>query len=260
MNQVNIHKLEYTIVYEKPVGVNEFTSALNALNSEYQKFIVENYGGQHPNATLNIEQIDNCCIKTTLVEVVTKSVLPFMGDVNTIKDFGLFLKLSYDFLTGNIKETEKALDSKDLNNLQRINEPSIHNGATVNINIIGNKNEVVLPVYTADEFKGRAVRDKIKELKNEDDSKTKSYNKVPLIFDQLKSNIDNTKGNRGIIREISPEARLITWHDDNDKKRMLKQTDENPLMMIFIVDVEVNEVSDKIKLYKILKLHETLHQ
>lgn len=48
----NEFKLEYIIDYNKPIPVSEFTNALNAISSEYEKFLVDKYGSEKPEAEL----------------------------------------------------------------------------------------------------------------------------------------------------------------------------------------------------------------
>ena len=259
MNKIeNKFKLEYVIEYDKPIAVSEFTNALNSFSNQYEKFLQDKYGSERPSAELYVQEIRKGSIVTTLVEY-SAILLPFLGDINTVFEFGSYIKSSYDYLLSGKKEIDnESLDVKDLNNLLKIIEPGTHTNNNIYIQIKGNDNKIVLAPLSANETESRAIRDRIKEDKKELSQKEKSIEyKQALFLEQIKRDLDSKKGNKGVIKELNEHSLNLIWANDEEKIKMLN-CDDNPLKMIFIVDVEIVEVNYETKLYKIMKLHEIL--
>ena len=254
----NEFKLEYIIEYDNPIVVSEFTNALNSFSNQYEKFLQDKYGSERPTAELYVQEIRKGSIVTTLVEY-SAVLLPFLGEVNTVFEFGKHIKSSFDYLlTGKKENEEDDLDVKDLNNLLKVIEPGTHINNNIYIQIKGKNNQIVLNPLSANETEARAIRDRIKEDKKELIQKDKSIEyKKALYLEQIKRDLDSKKGNKGVIKELNENSLNIIWDNEDDKQKMLS-CDDNPFKMIFIVDVEIIEVNSETKLYKIMKLHEIL--
>ncbi len=254
----NEFKFEYIIDYDKPIAVSEFTNSLNAISSEYEKFLIDNYGSERPEAELYVQEIQKGSIVTTLVEYSAMTI-PFLGEINTVIEFGKFIKSSYDFLlNGNKSAESQNLDIKDLTNLLKVIEPGTHTNNNIVIQIKGKNNSIVMNPLSANETESRVIRDKIREVRKELNHKEKSieYNQA-LYLEQIKRNLESTKGNKGVIKELNENSLNLIWNSEDEKQKMLN-CDDNPFKMIFIVDVEIVEVNLETKLYKILKLHEII--
>lgn len=257
-NIENEFKFEYTIDYDKAIVVSEFTNALNAISNQYEKFLNDKYGSERPEAELCVQKIEKGSIVTTLVEY-SSFILPFIGDINTVFEFGKYIKSTYDYLLSGKKElNEEKLDLKDLNNFLKIIEPGTHTNNNVFIQIKGKNNNVVLNPLSANETESRAIRDKIKEEKKELSQKGKKIEyKQALYLEQIKRNLDSKKGNKGVIKELNENSLNLIWENEDEKQEMLS-CDDNPFKMIFIVDVEIVEVNSETKLYKVIKVHEII--
>lgn len=257
-NIENEFKFEYIIDYDKPIIVSEFTNALNAISNQYEKFLIDKYGSERPSAELYVQEIKKGSIVTTLVEY-SAIILPFIGDVNTVFEFGNYIKSTYDYLLNGKKDSdEEKLDIKDLNNLLKVIEPGTHTNNNVYIQIKGKNNNIVLNPLSANETQSRAIRDRIKEEKKELSQKGKKIEyKQALYLEQIKRDLDSKKGNKGVIKELNENSLNIIWESEDDKQKMLS-CDDNPFNMIFIVDVEIVEVNSETKLYKIINVHEII--
>lgn len=254
----NKYKFEYIIDYKKPISVSEYTNALNAISNEYENFLHVKYGSEKPEAELYIKEIKKGSIITTLVEH-SNLLIPFLGDVNTVFEFGDFLKNSFDYLlSGNKSEEKHLLDAKNLTNFQKVIEPGTHSNNNISINIVGDNNQIILKPLTANEMDSRIIRERIKEEKKDLNIKEKKiFQKQALVLDQIKRDLNSTKGNKGLIKEINDKSLNIVWENDDEKNKMLS-CDDNPLKMIFIIDVEIVEANSITMLYKVIKLHEII--
>lgn len=254
----NEFKFEYIIDYDRPISVSEFTGALNAISNEYEKFLIDKYGSERPEAELFVQEIKEGSIVTTLVEY-SAIILPFLGDINTVVEFGKFIKSSYDYLlTGKKNDGTENLDAKDLTNLQKVIEPGTHTNNNILIQIKGKNNKIIMNPLSVNEMESRVIRDRIREEKKELSQKDKSVQiNQALYLEQIKRDIESKKGNKGVIKELNENSLNLIWENENEKLKMLN-CDDNPFKMIFIVDVEIVEVNSEIKIYKILKLHEII--
>lgn len=254
----NKYSIQYTIEYEDSVKIEDFTASLNALSFEYKKFIIEKYGTDAPfDAQLCIEKIKEGSISTTLVEYTTFA-MPFLGEVNTVVEFGKFLLEAYDYLLDKGEKPDKDLDLADFNQLEKISKTGAYSGNKTEINIKGDNNEIIIG-GSYDYAENRHIVKRIKEEKKMLGVEDKEiYTKMPLIITNIKSDL-NKKGNKGIIAEISSLERNIVWENDDLQEKMLK-SDFNPTKFIFIVDVEMKKVNEEIKLYNIIYLHEYFEQ
>lgn len=256
----NEFTIEFCIDFKEPIEVHEFTKSLNAFSNEYKKFIQEEYGSEHPvDAKLHIEKIQEGSVLTTFAEYAIYGV-PFLGNINTVMDFGNHLKALYSVFSGRTDiEVLPKYDSKDLSNIADIIAPGTNIGNHTTIEVKGDNNNVQVVILDADDKDANAITNRINKAKKEiKDPKSNKFTKELFYFEQAKKDINSKVGNYGVIESITHEKLRVIFEDDKkDKKAMLKGN-INPLKCMFIVDVEVKTVKDEPKVYKILKLHEII--
>ncbi|WP_375323330.1 hypothetical protein [Flagellimonas sp. GZD32] len=255
----NEYSIQYCIEYKDPIEISEFTKSLNGFSNEYKKFVKDNYGHEFPvDAKLHIEKIEEGSVLATLVEY-QDLILPFVGEVNTVWEFGKNLKTLYDhFLGNNNKPDDLKYDVKDLQNIADILAPGTHKENKITINVYGDHNNV--PVLNADSIDASAMTHRIgQEKKMLETPKSSKYTKQAFYFDQAKKDIGSKSGNFGIIENLYPFRLKVIFEDDKLDKTAMLHGEHNPLMATYIVDVEVQMVKEKPKIYKILKLHEIIH-
>ncbi|OED36621.1 hypothetical protein AB832_05580 [Flavobacteriaceae bacterium (ex Bugula neritina AB1)] len=250
-NECTIH---FGIEYQQPVELTEFTKALNGFSNEYKKFINETYGNEQPvDAKLHIEKISEGSILTTLVEY-SEFAIPFLGDINTVFEFGKHLKKAYGSFLG---KKEYELDKKSLNNIKDIITPGTEVGANTEIEIKGNNNQIL--VLNANDIEASAISDRIsKQIKKLDSKSSNCYTKELFYFDQAKKDIDSKVGNYGVIESLYPDKLRVVFDDDKVFKKKMLKGEFNPLKVSFIVDVEVQIKKGNPVTYKILHLHDII--
>lgn len=255
----NTYSISFSIDYNEPLELTEFTKSLKGFSSQYIKFINDEYGSEQPlKPKLHIEKIKEGSIITTLVEYSEYSI-PFLADVNTFVEFGKSLKSLYSyFLNGSKNEDEiPKYDLIDLKNISDIIKPATNFGNKTEISFKGNNNKVL--VLNVDDIQASAITEKInreKELLSK--PKTNIYTKELFYFEQAKKDINSKVGNYGVIENLYGDKLRVVFQDDKkDKKQMLKGK-FNPLKCSFIVDVEMQIAKGVPKAYKILKLHDII--
>jgi len=248
--------IEYTLNYTNPVELTAFTKALTSFNTEYRKYISENYNGEHPyDAKLYIEKIKEGSIVAKIVEY-SKIAIPFLTEANTILEFGTYLKTTYSFFKGDSVEKPKY-DLVDLENLQSILAPSTDTNCSTNIEIKGDGNNVmVLQIDSAqaNEMTNRIINAK-KELKIPSEN---IHYKQAFYWNQVSKPIESNTGKTGIIEAITVNKLKVEFDNDDIRNKMIFGN-ENPLKTFYIVDVEVHNVRGEPKMYKILNLHEIVN-
>lgn len=253
----NTYSIEYIIEYMEPLEVSVFTNSLNAFSNEYKKFVAENYEGMHPSdAKLFIEKIEDCCLKTTLVEYA-KTALPFLGDTNTIMDFGKSLAGLYAYFKGGRKTEKPKYDIADLENIQKILAPATYHDNSTKIEVNGDNNNFLVLSVSSEE--AHSLNSQILMAKKELSEPTQNrYYKQAFYWENANKNMKSASGNFGVIENISLNKMSITFEDENTKKEMIIGK-EHPFRTAYIVDVEVQYVRGQATIYKILTLHETIN-
>ena len=251
----NDYSIHFGIEYTDPIELTEFTKSLNGFSSEYKKFINDNYGSEQPlNAKLHIEKIEEGSILTTLVEY-SHIGIPFLGEVNTVFEFGKHLKNAYEKF---LNKKDYDVDKKTLENLQSIITPGTEIGSKTTIEVNGNENNIL--VLSVDDTQASAINDRInKEKKILEAKDSNIHTKQLFYFEQAKKDIDSKAGNYGVIESLYPHKLRVIFDDDKIYKKQMLKGDFNPLVSSYIVDVEVQTKRGEPVTYKILRLHETIN-
>lgn len=250
----NDYSITYRIEYTEPIELSDFTKALNALSSEYKKFIYEEYGSESPsNAKLYIEKIEEGSILAQLVEYADLAI-PFLGDVNTVYEFAGYMKRIYDFFTGDSND-KPDYDKKDLDNAAAIINPGTNHGNSTAMSVNGDNNQVM--VFNLNDNDAGAAIHRILKAKKELDAPTINvHHKQAFYFEQARKDLGDKTGNYGVIESLYPSKLRVTFENERIKERMIKTN--NPFTNIYIVDVELQTVREEPKVYKILDLHEII--
>lgn len=259
----NKNSIQFGIEYDEPIELAEFTKSLNGFSNQYKKFVNDKYGSEQPvNPKLHIEKIKEGSIITTLVEY-SDLAIPFLGEVNTMVDFGKHLKGLYSYFSQKNNEQKDSevptFDINDLQNIADILRPGVNHGNNVKIEVNGeNNNTQVLVLDVNDKESSEIVKSISKSKKKLKEPKTNTYTKQLFYFEQAKKDINSKVGNYGVIENLHHSKLRVIFEDDKkDKKTMLKG-DRNPLKCWYIVDVEMQVAKGEPKVYKILKLHEII--
>ena len=253
----NEYSIEYVIDYDTPLEISVFTNSLTSFSAEYKKFISENYDGQHPSdAKLYIEKIQEGSLKTILVEY-SKQIIPFLGEVNTVKDFGKTLTILFAYFAGNRKTEKPKYDLKDIENLSNILAPATMGDNNILIDVKGDNNAPIL-VLNVDKQGALNILNELGIAKRElEEPLQKVYTNQVFYWEQAKKNLKSKTGNFGVIESLSVNKAAVTFDDDDIKKQMIVGK-ENPFKTTYIVDVEVGTARGQIMAYKIVQLHDII--
>jgi len=236
----------------RPVELLDLTSSLAALANEYLRHLQRS----HPEDSaaevrLYVKEVHTGSIVASLM-AASPQILQGLSYVNSVVSFSKFLKISYEFLTGQSKEKPEQLDRKSLENLNQILEPTAKDGGS-QLNI-GTHNGPLFLVITSAEA-NQAQNAVTRLLKDASTTSTRLHQKVLLYWYQARNDSKSTAGDKGIIESIAAFPVKVICATDTIKIDMIFDK-ENPFKEAYIVDVAIETINDKPVVYKILAVHE----
>ena len=112
--------LKIHVEHSRPIEINEFTSALNAVGSLFSTFAQKNGDCKETaGAKLYVEKIQEGCIDVFLCEQIAAGLLPFAENINLIFEFAKNIKsiTEYFFESKGEKPDLSAKECKDLHDM-----------------------------------------------------------------------------------------------------------------------------------------------
>jgi len=267
MNSTNkLPTLQINIENNEDVELFDFVSSMSALNDEYIRFVTQNKKQKPINDfKLYVNKVSDGSIIIDLVEK-TLEILP--GMVPLIVEFSCFLVDTLDYLSGRKDNLPLYYSFRRENfiNYKKIVSIAANNHKN-SLNILGiNLNKTIVVNHHYSSVDSNAIQNQsnreIKRLEEKGESLLRE--KVNLKLYQARDSIlsESTRGNLGIIEEISDKPKPLEFV--NDRLRYdISKAEKNPLNFIYNVDIEIKlkegslclQSHKDIKEYEILKLH-----
>jgi len=253
------YRLRIEIKNSKPVELVDLTNSFYGAADEYKRYMEAAYGelGKE-DVTLYVQEIKTGSIITDLIcmSPTLPPVLAYLSDVNTVVQFGTYLKNGYDFLLGRV--TAKPNFAKvNYENLSKFIEPIAKDTASqLNVNTVINGNPTL--VFHLSSLDANAAQNAAKrEIGMLNEPVTGYHRNVVLHWYQAKNDITSKTGDRVIIESISNSPVKVIFESDQEKTQMLFGS-KNPFTSAYLVDVNVETVGGRPMLYKILNVHERI--
>jgi hypothetical protein len=256
--------LRFEIKNDNPVDLNILSNSLNALSSQYDIFLSKKskYDYKANDRKLLIKEVKNGSIIIDLIGTIT----PLFNEINTICEFGTYLKSGFEFFLGKISQPNYNFSKKDCSDIRNIADVTARdtNKANVNINIYGGNNKIYAPVYVLSNTDANALQTTTKRYEDEylqQEQQTIFMKELMYWADASfnKKKQDNVVG-KIIIENIDKKAKKVVFLNKNDeikaKTRHSKYPNTEWQDLLRRVDVEVIKIQDIIKEYKILQLYD----
>jgi hypothetical protein len=247
----NLPSLDFEIKNSLPVELTDFTRSLLALGDEFKRYIAD----EEPEAAagdlrLYVKEIRSGSIIGALA-AASPQIMQGVGYVNTVGGFAKYLKVAYDWLTGK-SDDQPNLDKTSYENLQTIVEP-IAKDRAAQLNINAPFGQVYLNLNSGDANAAQnAARREIARL---DETGTHHFNNVLLYWYQARDDKMSKTGDKGIIESVSKKPVRVRWANDGIKAQLL-HGNENPFEEAYLVDVMVQTIQGKPKVYLVLAVHD----
>jgi hypothetical protein len=250
-------QLEIKLSNTKPVELLDLTESLLAVAKMYERFLSKNprcnYG---QTGKLYVEEIKKGSIVTILADNWPAMLFPVIENSNSVVEFAKSLGgMVGAWLKGDPKDNQK--DKADLEDLSKLVNPvAKDNGAVYNVTV--NDGTVNFNNYVQfDSVDANAIQNKIaKFLAQEKETIHSSYEKVLFRWHQAKVGKGRKGVDMGIVEDITMSPVKTTFAKNKEIKKAMVEMDSNPFFMGFLVDVRVQTVEGKPKLYIIEACHE----
>ncbi|MCX5815689.1 MAG: hypothetical protein NTX75_05525 [Proteobacteria bacterium] len=243
---------------QQPVELVDLTNSFFSLADEYKRFIgqdvIQESGDIPEEIKLYIKEIRTGSIEADLVAYAA-GMIPFLEHTKTVIEFGKYLKMAYDYLTG--KSCSKPqLQKINYENLSAFVEPiAKDNASQINCQTIINGDvNVYLDINSLEANAAQNIAKREISLLREPIIGIKE--KTLLYWYQARNDPKSQVGDKAIIESIQTNPTKTIFRNDNIKSQMIYG--ENPFKSAYIVDVQVETIQGKPVVYKILDIHERI--
>lgn len=248
-------KLRYELKNVRPVTAEMYALGLMSIADEYEQYMALHLSkAEHGSAKMMVSSIRNGSIISDIQPFIA-GTLPLIEALKHVKDYASYLRAVIDWTLGIGSRPEIADERKTLKNISNIVRPSVHDqGSQVNIGTITVHGDVNFNVSVTDEQArhivgfARSRMDDMKEVKPGE-----IYENVVLYWDQTSKRLNAKVGDKGKIDSISDASVRVNFSDEDTKKKMVL-TQDNPYRHAYIVDVMVQTAAGRIALYTVTRL------
>lgn len=242
--------LRYHLKYKKQPLLSDVAQSLAALANEYDAFARAQgfFGGE---AQLHVAKVEEGSIIVELREFASATILPMMEGLPTVVAFAEHIGKLYN----KMMKGESPDSKSSAKNLSDMVQPAVReNGATLNITIVGNNNNV--SDFAIGYNDANSLQNKIRNLSERSKEKVEQdiCERVILRIQQMDADERKTT-DKGVVEEISPKAVKLLF--DPDIKAAFTQGEENPFTKLYYVDVKPMHSEEKLVAYRVVKLHES---
>lgn len=253
--KVSETKLTVTIKHEKPIELLDFTTSFLSLGQEYKRHSVINYNSD---SKLYVKEIRKGSTIIELIEITKTSVLPFLGDVNTVVEFTKFIKHAYDYFLKKEDVNKPKYSEADLINLKKILEPVVNNDSSTTIVFNTTINGNVQLDFGTNFTEANAIQNAItKEIKRLNETTPTFQEKVAFYWYATKNDLKSQSWERGVIESIYKHPVKVVFDSEDIKKKMIHPPVGNIFDLVFVVDVKIETVDGgRPILYKITDFYD----
>ncbi len=245
-----------------PIQVSDFTTSINAIGSSFSNFAQKNGCSKElSNAKLYVNKITEGSIDIHLVELVSIGIIPFVENANLIMDFAKHLKSVYDYFTFSKGEKPELTpgELRDLHDMITI--PAKDSNGSMDIQVIkGDVDNVIFSGCTFNYMESNGLQNRINNDLDSIKSITEQgeiYSRQLMTIYQLRKNPASSTGNKAVIDAIS-DKHLGLVFDSDDLKEAILESEQNPMMKAYLVDVMMLFANGKPAAYKVIALHDVI--
>ncbi|MBI2240786.1 MAG: hypothetical protein HYU59_08290 [Magnetospirillum gryphiswaldense] len=249
-------KLSIEIKNSKPVELLDLTNAFTSLSEQYERFVQRGeYAVNGADTRLYIKEIRSGSIIADLVSMAPQAAF-LVGHSQELIDFAKDLKNVYDFFLGK-SGNEPQRTAGELNDCAQILQPVAKDGGSqMNLSVVVNGN-VVQNVYM-DSLQANTVRSRVdNHIALQRLPEAGTHEKQTFYWYQARNDTKSATGDKGVIEAISRSAVKVIFANEKVKLDMIG---DRVFQLAFIVDVEVQTISGKPAVYKVLNVHESFEK
>ncbi|MCP4975238.1 MAG: hypothetical protein GY931_03675 [Maribacter sp.] len=252
------NKLEVTIKNEKPVILTDLTLSLLGINQQFQRFLEQETNEDYqPSTELYIKEVRSGSIVVELV-ALAMPVVPLIWEGGALKQWLNQAEALLQWFLGKLDKPPKEITKNDLKQWNSILEPvAKDNASQLNLTVSDNS-KVINQIFINSQEANAAQNRIIKEINSLEDPDDHIQKRRVMRWYQTKFDTESHTGDKAIIETISKSAIKVIFENNAVKEAILKGDDRYSKpwhKLAYIVDVEVQTVEGKPKLYTILKYY-----
>lgn len=251
-------RLEIKINNTKAVGLEDLSLSLLAFNHQFQKFVESETSKETDmSSELLIKEVRSGSI---IVELIShsSSIVPLLWEGGSLTQWSKIAKEISGWLLGKTEKPPKELTKQDLQDWNKFVEPvAKDNGSQININV--SDNGKVIQQFIINSTEANAMQNRIGNLISDlDTPEGNVHTRKIMYWYQAKFDQNSDTGNRAIIDDLSKSALKVIFDNNAVKDEMLHPDPKfgKPWHeLAYVVDVEVETVRSKPKMYKVLRYY-----
>ena len=247
------------IEYSEPVELSDFTKSMQGLSDDFK--LRQSSNPSEPT------KLYICELQKGSIVAILAPLLPLAGELlgnfDLVESYAQYFKKATDWLLGKDGKPEK-MTQHQLNNISKILEPVVNDkGAQLNIgtinNLDGGQINITQTINHADAQSIRnEIRQEIEEIKliamqELEDKMSGKHENVLMYWAQV---APNKTTDQAVIESIWPNPVKIIM--PNEIKKGIALDEAFPFSKAFLVDVIVETINGKPRLYKVTKYHEAI--
>lgn len=242
--------LEVKIENTRPVELTELTNAFLALADEYKRHLSRSESEVcEYEPKLYVKEIKSGSIITTLTALAPHA-FQFVEAYQSIMPFVDHLGAVSKYLLGQTDQKPEGTDARTYKNVEQILEP-IANDSGSNLVFSPVFKDVGSVVLNFSSLEANAMQNKARaEIALETEKVSGRKEKVLLYFYQARNDTKSTTGDRAVVESLSGDPIKTIFGNEDMKKRILLM-DENMFKFAYVVNLTVETIGDKPKLYTI---------
>ena len=248
--------LTITIENTRPIELSDLTNSLQSLGRQYSRYLSKNKVRVTPESKLYVQEVRNGSAVFELIDLLPVG-LAFANaeNFNTLIDFGKNLGEVYKWFIGKGPKPKEELREPDLKNYEAILSPVAKDSGSQML-FTGNFNDSPITIYQVNSLEANAAQNSIGRLINEQRLIQPGgyHENVVFYLHVFKNQPTSGTGEKGVIESISQLPIKVTFASDTVKAEIGFIQGQNPMLIGFIVDVQVETIQGKPVLYNILRV------
>jgi hypothetical protein len=248
--------LRFELKNSRPIDLMDLTSSLAAFGEAYQDHVVDaGYDNERGNVRLFVREIKSGSVIADLISQAQQAsfvlnheevAAGFLSHLNEIIQF--FLGLSK---VGKSEEPSR----KEAEHVMKVLEPVAKDfGSQLILQVSNGDVHVHNYHYTSQE--ANAVQNSARRYLGPRIPSNRIEHDQLLTLHQMRGDPSAQVGDRGRIEDISSSPVKLQFVSEDIKRALLERP--YPFQAVFVVDVEVRAVADRVVLYRILSLKDVI--
>lgn len=248
----------YHLKNSSPIDLVDFTKSLQAIQDEYVHYS-ERKGATRIRARLNLHKVEHGSIICDIIEAIPSAV-SHLGAVNTLFEFGGYLKSTVEALLKGTQLPTDARNMRSMDNLSSLVTPlarTPNSELTIQTIDLGSGNSFEHCTFNITTTDGNALQNLAQntkiELEDEVLKTEEQKSKVLLRLMQINKEQASLQ-DKGVIEAFDKNKKKLLYEND-DIKREFTEGDENFFKYLYEVDATALYNDGRLVAYRITKVH-----